>query len=155
MILAATFTTIIALLIVPFFLIINGIIMIKREGRSVAHMLSLGLGIVVLIGETLAIYNAAFYTFTVGFERVQAYLSSDSFLVQALIITTVIYGSMSFVIFMIYSVFLMIIPRKKDFDYVIIHGAGLLQGEKIKVHSSCDKQLSRLQGAQILPPGGP
>ena len=34
---------------------------------------------------------------------------------------------------MIYSVFLMIIPRSKDFDYVIIHGAGLIDGEKVSI----------------------
>ena len=38
---------------------------------------------------------------------------------------------MAFLIFMIYSVFLMIIPRKKDFDFVIIHGAGLLDGSRV------------------------
>jgi hypothetical protein len=47
------------------------------------------------------------------------------------IIVTVIYGSLSFVIFMFYSLFLMIISRNRDFDYVIIHGAGLLQGSRI------------------------
>jgi uncharacterized SAM-binding protein YcdF (DUF218 family) len=64
-------------------------------------------------------------------ESAQRYFSSDAFLVQALIIVTVVYGSLSFVVFMIYSVFLMIIPRSKDFDYVIIHGAGLIDGEKV------------------------
>lgn len=55
------------------------------------------------------------------------------------IIVTVIYGSLSFVIFMFYSLFLMIIPRNRDFDYVIIYGAG-------------DQQLPCLQGSEILPP---
>jgi uncharacterized SAM-binding protein YcdF (DUF218 family) len=44
---------------------------------------------------------------------------------------TVIYTSMTFVIFMIYCVFLQIIPRKRDFDYVIIHGAGLLPDGRV------------------------
>ena len=44
---------------------------------------------------------------------------------------SVIYVSVSFLIFMFYSLFLMIIPRKKDFDYVIIHGAGLLDGNRV------------------------
>ena len=38
---------------------------------------------------------------------------------------------MMFVIFMIYSLFLQIIPHKKDFDYLIIHGAGLLDGRRV------------------------
>ena len=121
----------VALLIVPFSLIHNGIVMMKNEGRSTAHMLSLGLGIVVLIGELMTAYNIVFYSFVYGVERAQRYFSSDAFLVQALIIVTVVYGSLSFVVFMIYSVFLMIIPRSKDFDYVIIHGAGLINGEKV------------------------
>ncbi len=123
--------TTVTLLIVPFFLIHNGIVMIKNEGRSAAHMLSLALGIVVLIGELLTAYNVVFYSYVYGLERAQRYFSSDGFLVQSLIIVTVVYGSLSFVIFMIYSVFLMIIPRSKDFDYVIIHGAGLINGEKV------------------------
>ena len=125
------FTTTIALLIVPFFLIHNGIVMIKREGRSAAHLLSLALGVAVLIGEILTIYNVAVYSFVYGVEATERYFSSDSFLVQALIIVTVVYGSVTFLIFTIYSVFLMIIPRSKDFDYVIIHGAGLINGEKV------------------------
>ena len=130
-IMATFLTTMAALLIVPFFLIHNGIVMIKKEGRCAAHLLSLALGIAVLIGEALTAYNVVLYSLVYGFERAQRYFTSDAFLVQSLIIVTVIYGSVSFVIFMIYSVFLMIIPRSKDFDYVIIHGAGLIDGEKV------------------------
>ncbi len=153
-------TTMIALLIVPFFLIHNGIVMIKREGICAAHMLSLGLGIVVLIGEVLTAYNVIFYSFVYGLERAQAYFSSDAFLVQSLIITTVIYGSMSFVIFMIYSVFLMLIPRKKDFDYVIIHGAGLLQGDRIskllqeRLDKAIDVYRKDPSATKLIPSGG-
>ena len=121
----------ITLLIVPFFLIHNGIVMIRKEGRCAAHLLSLVLGIVVLIGELLTEFNVVFYSYVFGLEAAQKYFSSDAFIVQSLIIVTVIYGSLSFVVFMIYSLFLMIIPRKKDFDYVIIHGAGLIDGERV------------------------
>ena len=37
---------------------------------------------------------------------------------------SVFYFSMAFVVFMLYCVFLQIIPHKRDFDYIIIHGAG-------------------------------
>lgn len=121
----------VALLITPFFLIHNGIVMIKREGKCAAHLLSLVLGIVVLIGELLTFFNVIYYSMVYGLEAAEAYSHSDAFLVSSLIITTVVYGSMAFVIFMIYSLFLMIIPRRKDFDYVIIHGAGLIEGEKV------------------------
>ena len=45
-------TVLIVLLIVPFFLIHNGVVMIRREGRHPAHLLSLALGIAILIGDT-------------------------------------------------------------------------------------------------------
>ena len=120
-----------AILIVPFFLIHDGVVMIRNEGRSAAHLLSLALGIAVLVGELLVAYNIIIYTMIFGLEAQDVYLHSPVFLVTSLIAVTVIYGSVSFVIFMIYSVFLMIIPRSKDFDYVIIHGAGLINGEKV------------------------
>ena len=44
---------------------------------------------------------------------------------------SVIYISIVFVVFMLYCIFLQIIPRKRDFDYVIIHGAGLLDGDRM------------------------
>ena len=40
-----------ALFLVPVLLIMNGIQMIKRESLSLSHLLSLGLGIIVGIGE--------------------------------------------------------------------------------------------------------
>ena len=152
--------TVAALMIVPFFLIHNGIVMIKKEGRSAAHLLSLGLGIAVLVGEALTAYNVIFYSYVFGLEQAQKYFSSDAFLVQSLIIVTVIYGSMAFVIFMIYSVFLMIIPRKKDFDYVIIHGAGLLQGDRLskllqeRVDKAIDVYRKDPSPTILIPSGG-
>ena len=52
-------------------------------------------------------------------------------IVSAFLGSSVIYLSISFVVFMLYCCFLQIIPRKKDFDYVIIHGAGLLSGGRV------------------------
>ena len=40
----------VTLLIVPVFLVCNGIVMIRREGHSLANLLSLGLGIIVGLG---------------------------------------------------------------------------------------------------------
>ena len=48
-----------------------------------------------------------------------------------LISISIIYLSLSFLIFMIYVLFLQIVPKKRDFDYVIIHGAGLLEGNRV------------------------
>lgn len=124
-------TVFLALLIVPFFLIHNGIVMMRKEGRQFAHVLSLALGIIVLIGELATFALVLAYSFSSTGEGLDQMFHSVPFIIGTLISISVIYGSMAFVIFMIYTLFLQFIPRKKDFDYVIIHGAGLLQGSQI------------------------
>ena len=121
----------IVLLIVPFFLLINGVVMISREGTHLSHLLSLLLGIGILIGETLTflvfIGTAVSYTLQ-EFQQIRA---TFSYRLAAAVCFSIIYVCISFVIFMIYTLFLQVIPRKRDFDYVVIHGAGLINGEKV------------------------
>lgn len=158
--LVAFLATVTTLLIVPFSLIHNGIVMIRKEGRSAAHLLSLGLGVAVLTGELLTAFNIIYYSWKFGVEAAEAYSHSVPFLVSSIIIVTVVYGSTAFVIFMIYSVFLMIIPRKKDFDYVIIHGAGLLQGDHIskllqdRLDKAIDVYRKDPSPTKLIPSGG-
>ena len=143
------------LLIVPFFLIFNGIVMIKREGRHLSQLLSLALGIMILLGE------AAFFVAFFGPDLLEeANDHSLWFLVCMVVSMTVIYGSMSFLIFMIYTLFLQIIPRKKDFDYVIIHGAGLLDGQRVSklLRDRLDKAIEVYRKdptpPKLIPSGG-
>lgn len=120
----------IALLITPFFLIWNGVLMFRREGHSLANLLSFVLGLVVLIGE-IATFVAILMPEMVGSSWTGGGYLYDLSLVSMFISVSVIYLSVSFVIFMLYCIFLQIIPRKRDFDYVIIHGAGLLEGGRM------------------------
>ena len=143
------------LLIVPFFLIYKGIVMIKRERRHLSQLLSLALGGTILLGEG-AFFLALFGPyFTEG-----DYDHSLWFLICMMVSTTVIYGSMSFLIFMIYTLFLQIIPRKKDFDYVIIHGAGLLDGQRVSklLRDRLDKAIEVYRKdptpPKLIPSGG-
>ena len=119
----------VALLIVPFFLMHNGVVMIRREGRQLSHLLSLALGAAILIGEIAT--AAIFLRYSTADALDETFRRSGWFVAGSLVSVTVIYGSMAFLIFMIYTVFLQIIPRKRDFDYVIIHGAGLLHGDQL------------------------
>ena len=117
------------LLVVPFILIADGIVMFRREGLKLANMLSLVLGIVIGAGE-LATYITTFgYAFTTPsfMDAIRPHIN----LAIALFSITVIYVSSCVLLFVLYSVFLQIIPRKKDFDYVIIHGAGLIDGREV------------------------
>ena len=127
---AIVYTILLAILIVPFFLIYNGVVMMRREGKGKAQLLSLALGLVVLAGEAVAIAGMLQYTFS---GETQPVLIPRTFIsvAGAVFCFSVIYGCMSFVVFMIYTLFLHIIPRKKDFDYVIIHGCGLLGGDRV------------------------
>lgn len=117
------------LLLVPVFLIWNGIVMIKRENASNSNVLSLMLGIVIAIGEVVTLL--LLFRQTAYRERILAGASDVQLLILLGISITIIYGSLSFLMFVIYSVFLMLIPRKRDFDYVIIHGAGLIDGDRV------------------------
>ena len=119
------------LLIVPVFFIYNGILMIIREGRRPAQLLSLCLGIVMLLCE-IFIFTLITDTYRSGASLGDRILGSSVWqIVRILFCITVIYGAGSFYIFMLYTLFLQIIPRKKDFDYVIIHGSGLLDGNRV------------------------
>ena len=133
-----------AVLIVPFFLIHYGIVMIKREGRSLANMLSLGFGILIGLGEitTLVLFLSAFMDVEgAGFAQ---WLIATFGEPMTLFSVSVIYISLSFLVFMIYTLFLQIIPHKKDFDYIIIHGSGLIGGNRVSklLSDRIDKALA-------------
>ncbi len=121
----------IGLLIVPFFLIFNGVVMIRKEGRQLSHLLSLALGIVILIGEVAFAWLVISYSLSSYADPLAHTYHSGLFIASLYTSMSVIYGSMAFLIFIVYTLFLQIIPKKKDFDYVIIHGAGLLEGDRI------------------------
>lgn len=130
------------ILLVPIGLIWNGLLMWKREGRSLANLLSFLLGIVVGIGE---ICTFAFVLLPGLMQVNEQNLSFFSHLSQGLIwiSLSVIYGSLVFVAFMLYCLFLQIVPHQRDFDYVIIHGSGLRQDGTLTklLKDRCDKAI--------------
>lgn len=106
------------------FLIYNGVILLKREGRSKANYLSMLLGFVILIFFGIMSFrlwdrNDLFYT--------------NHFLNLLFIFTTYSYFLFGFAFagFMLYSILYLFIPKRKHYDFIIIHGAGLLGGEKV------------------------
>ena len=157
--LGITYATLIFLLIVPFFFIFNGISMIKKEGFGLSHMLSLGLGIIILIGEIVTVWGMIAYS-VASIEEYENYYSSVFHVLGAIFSMTVIYGSMAFLIFMIYVLFLHIVPRKKDFDYIIIHGSGLLDGDRVprlladRIDKAIDIYKKAPNTPKLIPSGG-
>ncbi len=110
-----------ALFLVPLILILNGIQVIKRESFSAAHVLSLALGIFVGAGEAAAVvYVLDLYGHS---GRAGGFV--------LLIFFTVFYFSVLVLSFVLYTVFIQIMPHRMNFNYVIIHGCGLADGERM------------------------
>ena len=150
--LACYITIMIAIFMVPLILIINGIVMIKKESVCAAHLLSLGLGIFVGIGEiATVIYVLKLY----GIIELANIGRWTLFLVM-----TVFYFSCLVLSFVIYSIFIQIMPHRMNFDYVIIHGAGLEDGEKLTklLANRVDKAIEIYEKCKvnpvIIPSGG-
>ena len=141
-----------ALLLVPGLLIANGVQMIRRESFSPAHVLSLALGIVVGIGEIAA----AVYVLSLSdYIRIGA---GGHWLL--LLVFTVFYFSFLVLSFVLYSVFIQIMPHRMDFDYVIIHGCGLAEGERLTrlLSARVDKAVEIYRKSKrkpfLIPSGG-
>ena len=106
------------------FLIYNGLILLKREGRSKANYFSMLLGIVILLFFALM-------SFRLGGRYELFYTNHFLNILFAFIAYSYFIFGFAFVGFMLYSILYLFIPKKKHYDFIIIHGAGLLDGEKV------------------------
>ena len=107
------------------FLIFNGFILLKKEGFSKANLLSPIMGIVILFFFVLMWIRAVLVTNEFFFTN-----HWINILVMFIIYTYIIFG-FAFVGFMMYSCVYLWLPKKQHYDFIIIHGAGLLNGEKV------------------------
>ena len=106
------------------FLIYNGLILLKREGRSKANYLSMLLGIVILVFFTLI-------SFRLGGQNELFYTNHFLNILFVFIFYSYFIFGFAFVGFMLYSILYLFITKKKHYDFIIIHGAGLLDGERV------------------------
>lgn len=106
------------------FLIYNGVILLKREGRSKANYLSMLLGIVILVFFALI-------SFRLGGQNELFYTNHFLNILFVFIFYSYFIFGFAFAGFMLYSILYLFIPKKKHYDFIIIHGAGLLGGEKV------------------------
>ncbi|MCR5795195.1 MAG: YdcF family protein [Solobacterium sp.] len=140
------------LLLVPVLLILNGIQMIKRESLSLAHVLSLCLGVFVGTGEIGAFVYVLAMNGSYGTGKLDYWV--------LLLVFTVFYFSLLVLCFVLYSVFMQIMPHRMNFNYVIIHGCGLLGGERMtKLLSSRVDKAVEIYGKcrkkpMLIPSGG-
>ena len=106
------------------FLIYNGVILLKREGRSKANYLSMLLGIVILVFFALI-------SFRLGGQNELFYTNHFLNILFVFIFYSYFIFGFAFAGFMLYSILYLFIPKKKHYDFIIIHGAGLLGGERV------------------------
>ena len=106
------------------FLIYNGIILLKKEGRSKANYLSMLLGIVILVFFALI-------SFRLGDRNELFYTNHFLNILFVFIFYSYLIFGFAFAGFMLYSILYLFIPKRKHYDFIIIHGAGLLGGEKV------------------------
>ena len=106
------------------FLIYNGVILLKREGRSKANYLSMLFGVAILLFFALMLFRFG--------DRGDLLFNNHLINILFVFITYsyFIFG-FAFAGFMLYSILYLFIPKKKHYDFIVIHGAGLLGGEKV------------------------
>ena len=107
------------------FLIYNGFVLLKREGKSKVNYMSLGMGILI-IAFYIMIFVRAYGTDNYIFYQ-NPWLNIFFIFV---IYSYVIFG-FAFAGFFLYSLLYNFIPKRKNYDFIIIHGAGLLNGERV------------------------
>ncbi len=133
------------LFLVPVMLIVNGVRMIRRESLCPAHLLSLGLGIVIGVGEIAAVVYMLSLTDLFHLGKADMWI--------LLLVFTVFYFSCLVLCFVVYSVFIQIMPHRMNFNYVIIHGCGLSGGEKLTrlLSNRVDKAIEIYEKCKVKP----
>ena len=121
--LACFLLVMLAISLVPLLLILNGIQMIRRESLSPAHVLSLALGVFVGIGEIATVIYVLSLSGFIRLEGAHLWFMLLSF--------SVFYFSFLVLSFVVYTVFIQIMPHRMNFNYVIIHGCGLADGRRL------------------------
>lgn len=107
-------------LVTAIFLIVNGFEMMKKEGRRLQNVLSLLTGIAMILGSILTIAGIYFFQDT----SVKRTLFS-------LVLILEFYIAFTFVSLLIYSLVYTCLPKRLNCDYIIVHGCGLIGGERV------------------------
>ena len=110
------------------------------------------------IVEFIQVIGPAFviiWILTIAFAvfRPQRYLNSILLMAALLLVATVFYFSFLVLCFVLYSVFIQLMPHRMNFRYVIIHGCGLSGGEKMTrlLSNRVDKAIEIYNKCRVKP----
>jgi uncharacterized SAM-binding protein YcdF (DUF218 family) len=133
------------LFLAPILLMLNGVQMIRKEGFSLSHVLSFGLGLFIDIGEIAAVIYVLGLSDYISIGRANVWVF--------MIFITVFYFSFLVLSFVIYSILIQIMPHRMSFDYIIIHGSGLKNGEILTrlLQSRVDKAIEIYRKCRVKP----
>lgn len=150
------FVVVLAFCIMPIGIIVTsilfisaGIITIKREGFRIPNLLALAFGI--------GIWTPLILICIFEISNLKSKLFSGITFFSMIV---VLYIGFTFIALLIYSYLYCILPKGKNYDYIIIHGAGLLNGERVSplLAKRIDKGIEafkRFDGkAKIIVSGG-
>ena len=120
-----------AMLVLAAFLVLNGVTMWRREGRSPGNLLSLLAGL-ELLG----------YVLLSGVADVTEWLPLEA--VRSALRLVLGYVSLQFVCFLLYSFCYGLLPHRRRADFIIVLGAGLIDGSRVSplLASRLDKGLA-------------
>lgn len=128
-----------SLFILSIGLIGNGVVMVKKEGFRPMNLLSayFGMGILAFMGIVF-----------IAFARYDLPHYVLSLLILCIFI--MLYAAFIFTAFLLYSMIYRLLPKNSHCDYIIIHGAGLLEGERVSrlLELRLDKGLSVYEKGQ-------
>ena len=141
-----------AVLMVPVLLICDGVMMLKKESKSLANSLSLLLGLALAAAEV-----ALAFLILWGAGDSLGRTVSGLMLLGSL---SVLYFSALILTFVVYVLFMQYMPHLRRYDYIIIHGCGLIDGERVSklLSNRVDRAIKvfrRGKGrAYLIPSGG-
>lgn len=110
------------LLFVAIAFILAGVISIKKEGFSLPQTLSILFGL-----------GLCFFMFISLFYLIRYNLSTITSVFIVLLILISAYIIFTFFSLLIYSFLYRLLPKNVDCDFIIVHGAGLLNGNQVSV----------------------
>ena len=109
-------------LIVPCLLIYDSFLMIRREGFSLGSLLAAIFALVIFGGEiALFVWLTSDFPDALNWKSVVLLMGGYA----------VFYISIVFLAFMFYSTGMRFTPRRVDFDYIIVLGCGLINGDQV------------------------
>lgn len=116
-----------ALIALGIALLVNGVQMLRREGRSLGNLLSLVAGVLVFVLPTTAIV-----VFAVATSGRQNAVETVSVAAVVLLVFLCVYVALAFVAFVAFAVYSVVYGRmrfRETPDAIVVLGSGLIRGE--------------------------